>query len=325
MIDDLRMRNRSPRTIEAYVAWVAKLARFHGRSPDQVGAEDVRAFLLHLLEQKVAWSTYNQAINGLRFFYAVTLGQVSMVPKLPHSKQPKVLPSVLSRDEVVQLLAAVRQPRYRLMLRVTYGCGLRLSELLHLKVADIDSRRMVLHVRQGKGQKDRLVPLSVRLLEELRAYWRQYRPADWLFPGKGARPLCPASLQRLCQRVVRECGFRKKVSMHTLRHSYATHLLEAGVDLGTLQGLLGHRDLKTTVRYTHLSVQRVQQTAGLLDLIAAPAELPLASSTSPPTTPSPASPQPATTPAATTAAAATQAEIAEISDRLERVRARLGR
>jgi integrase/recombinase XerD len=317
MIDDLRLRNRSPRTIEAYVSWVAKLARFHRRSPDQVGAEEVRAFLLHLLEQKVAWSTYNQAINALRFFYGVTLGQVSMVPKLPHGKQPKAFPSVLSRDEVVQLLAAVRQPRYRLMLRLTYGCGLRLSEVLHLKVADIDSRRMVLHVRQGKGQKDRLVPLSVRLLEELRTYWRQERPADWLFPGKGARPLCAASLQRMCQRAVKHCGLRKKVSVHTLRHSYATHLLEAGVDLGTLQRLLGHRDLKTTVRYTHLSVQRMQQTAGLLDLIAAPAELP---PTSPTNAADPTNPEPATT-----LEAASRAEIAEISARLERVRARLGR
>jgi integrase/recombinase XerD len=308
MIDDLRLRNRSPRTIQAYVAWVAKLARFHGRSPDQLGAEDVRAFLLHLLEQKVSWSAYNQAINGLRFFYRVTLGQVSMVPKLPYGKRPKALPSVLSRDEVVQFLAAVAHPRSRLLLRLIYACGLRLSEALHLKVTDVDSRRMVVHVRQGKGQKDRLVPLSARLLEELRAYWREYRPADWLFPGKGARPSCSSAVQRTCKRALRRCGFRKKVSAHTLRHSYATHLLEAGVDLGTLQRLLGHRDLKTTVRYTHLSVQRVQQTAGLLDLIAAPAEV------------TPTSPEPATT-----AEAAAKAEIAEISARLERVRARLGK
>jgi integrase/recombinase XerD len=311
MIDDLRLRNRSPRTIQAYVSWVARLARFHGRSPDQVGAEEVRAFLLHLLEQKVSWSAYNQAINGLRFFYGVTLGQMSMVPRLPYGKRPKAFPSVLSRDEVVQFLAAVLQPRYRLMLRVIYGCGLRLSEALHLKVADIDGHRMVLHVRQGKGQKDRLVPLSARLLEELRAYWRHYRPADWLFPGKGGRPLCAGTVQRVCQRAVRRCAFRKKVSVHTLRHSYATHLLEAGVDLGTLQRLLGHRDLKTTVRYTHLSVQRVQQTAGLLDLIATPTEV------------TPTSPGPATT--AEAAAKAEKAEIADISARLERVRARLGK
>ena len=308
MIDDLRLRNRSPRTIQAYVAWVAKLARFHGRSPDQVGAEDVRAFLLHLLEQKVAWNTYNQAINGLRFFYGVTLGQMSMVPKLPYGKRPKALPSVLSRDEVVQFLAAVVHPRSRLLLRLIYACGLRLSEALHLKVTDIDSRRMVVHVRQGKGQKDRLVPLSARLLEELRAYWREYRPADWLFPGKGARPSCSSAVQRTCKRALGRCGFQKKVSAHTLRHSYATHLLEAGVDLGTLQRLLGHRDLKTTVRYTHLSVQRVQQTAGLLDLIATPTE-------ATPTSPGPA----------TTAEAAAKAEIAEISARLEQVRARLGK
>jgi integrase/recombinase XerD len=312
MIDDLRLRNKAAKTIEAYVAAVAKLARFSGRSPDRLTAVDLRTFLLSLVEQKVSWSTYNQTVCGLRFLYEVTLGQTWAVPVLPFAKGPKALPSVLSREEVVRLLAAVPQPRYRLMLRLIYACGLRLSEAIHLKVSDIDSGRMVVHVRQGKGQKDRLIPLSPRLLEELRAYWRHYRPAEWFFPGQGgARPLCAGTLQRVCQAAVRRCGFRKKVSVHTLRHSYATHLLEAGVDLGTLQRLLGHRDLKTTVRYTHLSVQRVQTTAVLLDLIAPPSK----AEASPPVTPS--------LPSAAAAAAA--AEKAEIKARLDKAFGRPGK
>jgi hypothetical protein len=199
---------------------------------------------------------------------------------------------------------------------------------------------MVIYIRQGKGQKDRQVPLSPQLLEELRVYWRHYRPADWLFPGRfGPTHICHASLQRVCQRAVRRCGFRKKATMHTLRHSYATHLLEAGVDLGTLQRLLGHRDLKTTVRYTHVSVQRVQATAQLLDLMTAPVAI--AAAPPPPPPPSPAmarlleltaAPLMPVTPATPLTQATTRTSLdseaavkAEISARLERARDRAGK
>ena len=253
-IEDLRMRNLAPRTIDAYVAAVARLARFARRSPDQLGPAEVRALQLHLMEQRLSWSLVNQVVCGLRFFFHVTLGRPDVVEQLPYAKKPRTLPSVLSLQEVAQLLAAVADERYRLLLRVAYACGLRVSEAAHLQVGDIDSSRMLLHVRLGKGGKDRLVPLPQRLLEELRAYWRRYRPATYLFAGRRrGQPLCVTGVQRACLQAARRCGLTKKVTPHTLRHSYATHLVEAGVDLETVRQLLGHRDLKTTTRYTHLA------------------------------------------------------------------------
>jgi integrase/recombinase XerD len=277
LIDDLRLRNYSPRTVEAYVAAVARLAAHFGRSPDQLGAEHLRAFQLQMLDQGASWSLFNQTVCGLRFFYTVTLRRQDQVAALPYGKKPKTLPAVLSREEVLQFLDAVADPRQRMLLRTTYACGLRLSETVRLRVSDIDSRRMVLHVRQGKGQKDRLLPLSPRLLEELRAYWKQYRPRDWLFAGQGRTGhLSRAAVQRLVIKVVRRLGWRKKASAHTLRHSYATHLLDAGVEVVTLQRLLGHRHLSTTARYLHLSMQHLQRTPSPLDaLVASPAAEPL--------------------------------------------------
>jgi site-specific recombinase XerD len=266
LIEDLRLRNYSPRTIEAYVAAVVKLSRHTGRYADQLGPEELRAFQLHLRQQGVAWNTFNQIVCGLRLFYGTTLGRPDVVPLIPYGKRAQRLPSVLSREEVQRLFDALPAGRCRLLFHTGYAAGLRLSEVLHLQVADIDSQRMVLHIRQAKGRKDRLVPLSPRLLEELRAYWRQGRPRDWLFPGhKPGQPLCAAHVQRLCQRAVRACGFGKRVSFYTLRHSYSIHLLEAGVDLITIQQLLGHRDLKTTARYTHVSSQRLSGLPSPLD------------------------------------------------------------
>jgi site-specific recombinase XerD len=263
LIEDLRMRNYSPRTIEAYVAAVVRFAAHLGRSPDQARLEDIRMFQVHLVEHvKASWSRYNQIVCGLRFFFKVTLGRPEVIEHVPYGKRPKTLPSVLSQQEVAQLLAAVRG-RFRLMLRVAYGCGLRISEVVRLKVGDIDSGRMVLHIRQSKGRKDRLVPLSAKLLEELREYWRQQRPGDWLFPGKKGH-VNVSSLQKECQRAARQCGFTKKVTPHTLRHCYATHVLEAGTDLVSLKELLGHRDLKTTTLYTHVTA-KVRSTPSPLD------------------------------------------------------------
>src|SRR5262249_35424314 len=229
LIDDLRLRNYSPRTIEAYVAGVARLARHFGRSPDQLGPEEIRTFQLHLLERKVSWSQFNQITCALRFFYGVTLGRTEQLPEIPYGKRLKTLPSVLSPEEVVRLFAAARPGRERLMLQVAYASGLRIGELTCLQVSDIDSARMVVHVRQGKVRTDRPVPLSERLLQELRAYWRLPRPHRWLFPGTPPyRPMCTSSLQRQCQRAVHRAGLKKRCTPHTLRHSYATHLLEAG-------------------------------------------------------------------------------------------------
>jgi integrase/recombinase XerD len=270
-IDDLRLRNYARRTIDTYVSRIACFAKHFGRSPDVLGPNEVRDFQLHLLERRVSWSSFNQAVCALRFLYGTTLGRPEQLPLIPYGKRPKTLPSVLSPEEVLRLLNAAPPGRDRVLLQVAYGCGLRLSELIHLQVGDIDSARMVLHVRQGKGAKDRLVPLSLRLLEELRAYWRMCRPRTWLFPGhKPDRPITGSNVQRRFGRVVKQAGLSKRCSMHTLRHSYATHLLEAGVDLLTLKALLGHSSLQTTAHYLHLSTQRLQQTPSLLDLLVVP-------------------------------------------------------
>lgn len=278
--DDLRLRNYAPRTIGTYVSRVAAFARHFGRSPDQLGPEDIRTFQLHLLEQHVSWSSFNQAVCALRFLYGTTLGRPEQLPMIPYGKRPKRLPSVLAPQEVLRLIEAADAGRDRVFVQVAYGCGLRLSELVHLQVTDIDSARMVVHVRQGKGAKDRLVPLSDRLLEELRAYWRLYRPAIWLFPGdKPGQPISGSNMQRRFRKLVQRVGLTKPCSLHTLRHSYATHLLEAGVDLLRLKMLLGHRTLETTARYLHVSTDRLRQTPSLLDLLV----LPRPADASPPT------------------------------------------
>jgi site-specific recombinase XerD len=270
-LDDLRLRNYARRTIDTYVGQIACFARHFGRSPEVLGADDIRAYQLHLLQRRVSWSTFNQAVCALRFLYRTTLGRPDELPFIPFGKRPKTLPSVLSPDEVLRLLDAATPGRDRVLLQVAYGCGLRLHELLHVRVTDIDSARMVLHVRQGKGAKDRLVPLSPRLVQELRAYWLLGRPRIWLFPGHTADgTLTSSCVQRRCTRLVKKVGLTKHGSMHTLRHSYATHLLEAGVDVLTLKALMGHASLQTTARYLHVSTQRLHQTPSLLDLLVLP-------------------------------------------------------
>lgn len=270
-IDDLRLRNYAPRTIDTYVWHVAAFAKHFGQSPDRLGANEVRAYQLHLLAQKRSWSRFNQAVCALRFFFGTTLARPEQLPSIPYGKRPYKLPSVLSADEVLRLINAANAGRDRLLLQIAYGCGLRLSEVTHLGVADIDSARMVLHVRQGKGAKDRLVPLAQRLLDELRAYWRMYRPVTWLFPGdKPHQPISLGNVQRRFRVAHRRAALSKACSMHTLRHSYATHLVEAGVDLFTLKELMGHRSLHTTALYLHLSPERLQRTPSLLDLLVVP-------------------------------------------------------
>jgi site-specific recombinase XerD len=274
-IDDLRLRNYAQRTIETYVGRIVAFAKHFGRSPDLLGPQEVRTFQLHLLERHVSWSSFNQTVCALRFLYGTTLGRPEQLPMIPYGKRPKTLPSVLAPQEVLRLIGAAPTPRDRIFLQVAYGCGLRLSELIHLQVTDIDSARMVIHVRQGKGAKDRLVPLSQRLLQELRHYWRMHRPSTWLFPGdKPGQPISGSNMQRRFGQLVQRVGLTKHCSLHTLRHSYATHLLEAGVDLLTLKMLLGHRTLETTARYLHVSTDRLHQTPSLLDLLVLPKAAP---------------------------------------------------
>lgn len=275
-IDDLRLRNYSPKTVHAYVAGVLRFAKYFGRSPAELGSEEVRRFQLHLLQEQVTWSLYNQTVCALRFLYGTTLGQPALVEVIPYGKQAKTLPTVLSPEEVLTFMAAARPGRERMLMQTAYACGLRSGELLRLRANDIDSARGVIHLHEGKGRKDRLVPLAPRLLEELRCYWRRYRPADWLFPGGVAgQPLSEGSLYRQCQELVVRSGLRKRVTMHTLRHSFATHMLEAGVDVVTLQAILGHSNLKTTVRYLHVSTRRLQQMPSLLDRLMLPSPTPV--------------------------------------------------
>lgn len=272
LVDDLRVRNYAPGTIEAYVAGVARFAKHFGRSPDLLGPEEVRTFQLHLLERKVSWSLFNQTVCALRFFFGTTLGRPELLPLVPYGKKRQKLPCVLSAEEVARLLGAARPGRERVLLQTAYACGLRLSEVLNLQVTDLDSARMLVQVRQGKGNKDRLVPLSAHLLAELRAYWRRYQPKCWLFPNAAERgPLCPNTLQRWMQRVVADAGLSKPATMHTLRHSFATHLLEAGVDVTIVQKILGHSHLSTTARYLHLRSDRLRQVPSLLALLPLPA------------------------------------------------------
>jgi integrase len=273
LTDDLRLRNYSPRTIETYVYAVARFAKHFGRSPAELGPEEIRAYQLHLVDrERASWSRFNGAVCALRFLYGVTLGRPGVVSQIPFGKRPRALPSVLSREEVLRVFAAFAEGRDRTLVRTAYACGLRVGEAVRLRVGDIDGGRGLLAVRRGKGGKDRLVPLSPLLLGELRASWRRQRPADWLFPGRRrGRPLHAGAWQRLFAARVRPLGLGKPVTMHTLRHSYATHLLEAGADVVSLQRLLGHRHLSTTAGYLHLSAGHLRRLAGPLDeLLALP-------------------------------------------------------
>jgi integrase/recombinase XerD len=279
-IDDLRLRNYSLETIRCYVQALARLAKHFQRSPNLISVEELREFQLDLIKRGVSWSTFNQIACAIRLFYRMTLGQPEMVPFVRYGKRPRKLPCVLSPMEVLRFLEAAPAGRDRVMLQTAYACGLRLSELLNLSVTDIDSARMVIVVRQGKGRKDRLVPLSQRLLEELRAYWRQARPKHLLFPGSNPRrPMDGTVVQRLCRQIVDQLKLTKPATPHTLHHSFATHMLEAGVDLVTLQHIMGHSNLNTTAGYLHIGTRRLQQVPSLLDRLMLPTSSAVSSAT----------------------------------------------
>jgi site-specific recombinase XerD len=267
MLADMKVRNYSPSTQRLYIGHVARFAVHHGCSPAELGPEEAREYFQYLIEtKKVTWSTFNQVVCALRFLYQVTLERPEMIPHLPFPRQEKRLPTVLSVEEVTRFFQAVTHPRDRVALLTIYAAGLRISEALHLKPEDIDSDRMLIHVRQGKGNKDRMVMLSKRLLKELRLYVRWARPYYWLFPGQDpTQPLSTRALQRTCRLTGARAGIAKRVTPHVLRHSFATHLLDAGADLRVIQTLLGHRKLGTTTIYTHVSTRRVQDTTSPLD------------------------------------------------------------
>jgi integrase/recombinase XerD len=260
MIRDMELHGLAPGTQQTYVEAVRHLAAHYRRPPDQLSEDEVRDFFVHLTKvRRLAPSTLRVHLFALKFLFQKTLARPWPVLNLIRVPRPKKLPEVLSREEVRLLLARVRRPAARMSLVMMYACGLRVSEANHLQARDIDSRRMVVRVRAGKGQKDRDVPLPRHTLDQLRAYWVQHRPHPWLFPSNnGLLPLSSGSARRCLQAAQRGSGITKDVSCHTLRHSYATHLLEEGVDLRVIQGLLGHRSLKTTFVYLHLTQGMLQ-------------------------------------------------------------------
>ena len=270
MIEDLTIRNYSPRTIEIYVDRVAKFAQHFGQSPDKLGLEEIRAFQLFLVqEKKCSWALLNQTVCALRLFYRVCLGQTWMIDHIPYAKLPKKLPVVLSLDEVADVIGALTNLKHRTLLMTLYATGARISEALALQVPDVDSRRMLIHIRKGKGQKDRFVPLTECHLDQLRLYWKQHRPPTSLFPGRDPkRSLTVKSVQRICTEARNKAGLKKAVSPHTFRHTFATHHLEAGTDLRTLQVWMGHQSLSTTALYLHVAAHVPNQQRHRHDLLA---------------------------------------------------------
>jgi site-specific recombinase XerD len=266
MIEDLTVRNLSPATQRSYLHAVSRFSRYFGRSPDRLGLEDVRAYQVYLVANGISWPALNQTVCALRFFYGVTLGHNEIPERIPYARNPRTLPEVLGGDEVVRFLEAVPGLRTRTALTTAYAAGLRASETVGLKLASIDSSRMVIRVEHGKGGKDRYVMLSAQLLKILRIYWRLARPKDWLFPGREeSRPIDVQVLYSACRSAGKAAGLGKRVTVHTLRHSFATHLLENGTDIRIIQVLLGHNNLSTTARYTQVSRKIIEQTPSPLD------------------------------------------------------------
>jgi site-specific recombinase XerD len=266
MIEDMTVRNLSPATQRSYVHAVSKLSRHFGRSPDRLGPEEVRAFQVHLVAGGISWPALNQTVCALRFFYGVTLGHAEMPERIAYARTPRKLPVVLNADEVIRFLEAVPSLRTRTALTTAYAAGLRASEAVGLKVGNIDSERGVIRVEHGKGGKDRYVMLSAQLLRILRVYWRLARPQRWLFPGRGGNgPMHVQVLHSACRSACAAAGIDKRVTVHTLRHSFATHLLESGTDIRIIQVLLGHENLSSTARYTKVSNGLIRRTKSPLD------------------------------------------------------------
>ena len=266
MIEDMTVRNMSPATQRSYVSAVSKFSRYFGRSPDRLTLEDVHAFQVHLVSTGISWPGLNQIVCALRFFYGVTRGEATVPERIPYAREPRKLPVVLSADEVVQFLEAVSSLKCRAALTCGYAAGLRASEVAGLMVADIDSARGVILVRHGKGARDRNVMLSPQLLGILRTYWRLARPRLYLFPGRDEdRPIDPTVLHAACRSAAKAAGLTKRVTIHTLRHSFATHLLENGTDIRIIQVLLGHNNLSSTARYTQVATNTIRATQSPLD------------------------------------------------------------
>lgn len=266
MLDDMKLRNMSPATQGAYIRAVKNLSVFFARSPDQLTFEDVRSYQLHLVSRGLQAATIVPIMCAIRFFYGVTLGRPNVAEHIPLARKADTPPAVLSQQEVMLLLKAVPELRYRTLFMTIYAAGLRVSEAVALTVKDIDSARMVICIRQGKGRKDRYVMLSEQLLRILRDYWKRERPAHWLFPGlEPSKHVTTRSVQRACRQAVCAAGLDKAATVHTLRHSFATHLLEQGVDIRVIQDLLGHRHITSTTRYARVAINTIRQIQSPLE------------------------------------------------------------
>jgi integrase/recombinase XerD len=272
MIEEMQIRNLAPLTQRAYIQQISLLARYFGKSPEMLGPDDIRSYQIHMTQKrKLSASSILVAVSAIRFLYNVTLKRGwNLEEVIPTCRKPQKLPVVLSRAEVNQFLGAIDGLHHRVILTICYAAGLRISEAVRLKPAAIDNQRMVIRVEDGKGRKDRYVMLSPRLLDILRDYWRAARPKEWLFPGDlPGQPITPDAVQLACQKARSRSGIAKPVTPHSLRHTFAVHLLEAGADLRTIQLLLGHRSLNTTARYLRLATNKVCATASPLDALAA--------------------------------------------------------
>jgi len=274
MLEELERRNYAQTTIDCYLRAVAEFSFHFHRPPNQLGPEHIRQYQSHLFgRRKLAPSTVTQHLAALRFFYIKTLRKPWSIAETPYPKKVQRLPIILSPEEVAQLIDSALTPFHRILLMTLYATGVRRAELARLKITDIDSQRMIIHIQGGKGRKDRDVMLSPKLLAALPEYWRGLRrkPTHWLFPGgrshTGNRHINPKTAWHACEKAARRSGIRKKIHPHTLRHCFATHLLEAGADLRTIQVLLGHRDLEETTIYLHLSQRHLNATASPLDTL----------------------------------------------------------
>jgi site-specific recombinase XerD len=270
MLEEIERRNFSENTKECYIRAVEEFARYFNRPPDQLGPEHIREFQAHLFtDSKLAPNTVNQRLAALRFFFVKTLHRPWNAAETPYPKKVIHLPVVLSQEEVARLIDSAVVPFHRVVLMTMYATGVRRAELAHLKVSDIDSERMIIRIRGGKGRKDREVMLSPKLLDELRDHWRRHKPKEWLFPGgrwhDSTRPITTKVAWHACRQAAKRAGLEKKVHPHILRHCFATHLLEAGADLRTIQMLLGHSDLEETTIYLHVSKRQLNATPSPLD------------------------------------------------------------
>lgn len=273
MTEDMQVRNLALNTQMSYVQQVSLFARHFNKSPEELGPEDIRAYQVYLTnERKLAPGSILIAVAALRFLYKVSLKKDwTFEDVIPAPKKPEKLPVVLSPQEVLQFLECVRGTKHRAILTICYAAGLRISEAVRLTVPDIDSSRMVIRVNQGKGQKDRYVMLSPRLLEILRDWWRLEKPKHWLFPGDlNGQHISKDAVEQACQKARRRCAIPKPTTPHSLRHAFAVHLLEAGTDVRTIQLLLGHRSLATTARYLRIATSKVCSTTSPIDLLPRP-------------------------------------------------------